>query len=237
MKARLSGLDDFGLTPESFWQLNPKTRVRVEIDVPYPNIQLFAPLAPGERKNRIHASMERAARRILKAWPGSLPEIARSDTGRPHRLSGWLLLSELRKLVRMAATRRVWVNEIGRRKKRRKKQLDWYAVLARFAIQIEGQRAGLQGFEDRTVIVRAWDNDDAIRRLHREFDGYVTPYLNLSYELVRWQFEKVLEVQWLSIDDSPDPKGAEVFSTMRSRRMRREFEWHPLREKTAKRRG
>src|SRR5205809_3297179 len=84
----------------------------------------------------------------------------------------------------------------GRKKRsprsRALRPLPWFAVRARVAVQLEGQRRGLQPIEDRIVIVRAFDHEDACARLEKEWREYATPYLNSAGERVRWQLEEIV---------------------------------------------
>lgn len=119
------------------------------------------------------------------------------------------------------------------RKERERKFLKWYAVQARFAIQVEGYTRGMQSYEDRILLVKATGCDDAVRRLRREFREYEAPYLNPACEMVRWHFERVLDVQeTFLVNDELNQEGEEIFSQIRERRMRPEYEWHPLQEGT-----
>ncbi len=102
-----------------------------------------------------------------------------------------------------------------------------FAVRGSVAIQVEGQTRGLQKVEDRIVVVEADSVDDALRRLKAEWRQYAEPYLNGDGQLVRWQLEEVSDVYSL-FETELDPSGTEVWSSLRMRRMKKEYEWHPL---------
>jgi hypothetical protein len=230
----VNNLDDFGLTLQTLSKLAPRTLLKIRADVQYPtNVQSLVRLRPTERARRIHSRMERSAQQILRAWPlGPAPQVVRSESGRPEKIVGTIALKDLRRLLRVYDIRWIWIEGVGRRKAvRAKPVLNWYAVLARFAIQIEGRTSGLQDLEDRTLVVKAFSESDAIRRLRKEFRGYGEPYLNRNNHLVRWMFEQVLEVKDLVIDSEIDPKGTEVYSSFHSRRMKPKYEWHPNRKR------
>jgi len=53
--------------------------------------------------------------------------------------------------------------------------------------------------------------------------------LDADGSLWRFRMEKVLDVEFVSWGD-PDPDGTEVCWRLERRRMRPEYEWHPLRE-------
>jgi len=104
------------------------------------------------------------------------------------------------------------------RSKRRPERFD-FCVHARFAIQVEGLTGGMQTYEDRMVLVKAADVDDAVCRLRPQFVRYAEPYLNRSGEMVRWAFEKILDV-YETPEREIDARGTEVY-----RKMRPEFVW------------
>jgi hypothetical protein len=118
----------------------------------------------------------------------------------------------------------IWIDAISGRKRKRTKPVEhWFAVKARFAIQVEGQTAGLQSYEDRIVMVKALSVRHAKARLRPEFRRYGTPYLNPHGYMVRWRFERVLDT--CEIFDEIDPRGVEVFSILGKRRVRPRFAW------------
>jgi hypothetical protein len=67
------------------------------------------------------------------------------------------------------------------------------------------------------------------RRSQRKFStwtntGYERPYLNPDGEIVRWHFERVVDV-YDTFEESLSGESVEVFSSLRRRRMRPEFVW------------
>ena len=118
----------------------------------------------------------------------------------------------------------------GRRKRHSVRAPSWYCVWGVVAVQIEDHKDGMITVEDRLVVVKALDDNDAKRRLQRHWSAYATPYLNSAGELVRWQLIDVQGVFELS-DDTFDPRGTEVFSRLRSVRRLPEHRWCPRRNK------
>jgi len=80
--------------------------------------------------------------------------------------------------------------------------------------------------EDRLVLVRAKSEREAEARLSRKWRAYSKPYLNPYGELVRWKLTEIRDVYEL-FDDEIDPSGTEVYSRIRTRRMRRGDRWMP----------
>ena len=122
----------------------------------------------------------------------------------------------------MEALEYVWIDEVKGRKRIRtslRTSTRWYAVQARFAIQVEGQKRGLQNYEDRTLVFRAQGPEAAKRKLKAESALYGQPYLNPDGYMVRWAFERILDVYDL-YDEEFNPEGTEVASVLKERRMK-----------------
>lgn len=146
-------------------------------------------------------------------------------------VAGTVEARHISKLLELRQLENVTIEKIGRRmRKRRRRRAEprWFAVRAIFAIQVEDQTSGLQDYEERINLVKAHSFDDAVRRLRKEFRLYATPYLNLQGEMVRWQFESVLDV-YDTGEEEISASGTEVFSTIRRRRIRADRVWRPRR--------
>lgn len=114
----------------------------------------------------------------------------------------------------------------GRRKRLRRSGLGWFSVLGVVAIQVEGQVKDSLDLEDRLMLVKANDPEDAQRRLQRMWSRYAEPYMNSAGYLVRWQLISVRDVYTLP-DEAIDPRGTEVYSKLRRARMQPESRWRP----------
>ncbi|MBL8097666.1 MAG: DUF4288 domain-containing protein [Anaerolineales bacterium] len=103
----------------------------------------------------------------------------------------------------------------------------WFAVQARFAIQIEGQTKGMQTYEERIVLIKSQTEDKAKKQLLKEFNNYGKPYLNSDGYMVRWQFERFLDIYWVFDDEinKQGKQGAEIFSVLKNRKMKPEYQW------------
>jgi hypothetical protein len=102
------------------------------------------------------------------------------------------------------------------------------------AVQVEGQRSGNVTVEDRLVLVKAFDAQDAVNCLRPEWERYAEPYLNPKGQLVRWKLVGIQDVYEV-YDESFSPKGAEVYSRLRTVRMKPEYEWKALRSEPKQR--
>jgi hypothetical protein len=101
----------------------------------------------------------------------------------------------------------------------------WFCVRGLVAIQVEGQLNGMQTVEDRFMLVRAASAADATRRLKSIWRDYAKPYLNSSGHMVRWQLESISDVYEAVEEEELNPRGAEVYSALRQRRLRPELAW------------
>jgi hypothetical protein len=122
------------------------------------------------------------------------------------------------------------VSGLRRRKKRIEKKPSLYAVRARVAVQVEGQKTGMQTVEDRIILVMARSPDEAEKQLSREWNNYATPCINMRGALVRWHLEKITDV-YDTLEETIDPAGTEVYSSLSRRRMKPAYEWHPNRKR------
>lgn len=236
-RVQLFGLDDFGLVTRSGLQTLGARVIRVSVSL-WPDdstVQVLANVALAQRPAAAQRWFEQTFNRITATLPLTkvklsrrLPRFHSFDCDLPADSLEWLLRqAEVRMVILLAVD---GMQRRASKKNRSREPLEWYAVQARFAIQVEGQTSGMQTYEDRIVLVKARDFEDAERRLEPEFAAYGQPYFNEDWELVRWHFERVLDV-YLTNLDRLDPAGTEVYSALRSRRMRPEYEWHPLPQK------
>jgi hypothetical protein len=104
----------------------------------------------------------------------------------------------------------------------------------RFKLSVrQRQTKGNQTYEDRFVSVKARSFDEAVRKLRGEFREYGQPYLNPDGFMVRWQFESVVDV-YDTGEEFLDGRSVEVFSALKSRRIRPEFTWQPRSRRTSR---
>lgn len=232
MAAHVSGLEEYGLTMESLRRLGSR-EVRIRVGFKWPGLTpKFLALPLAERR----PEMDRRQREALRLARARWPEGAVERVGSPRAPFGFkvtLRADQVSAVTRHRAYSFVDVISISGRTARKltrklppETMLEWYAVRARIAIQIEGQRKGMQSIEDRIVLVKAWSFKDAEARLASEWKAYAKPYLIQSGARARWALEEIVDV-YATMETKLYPKGTEVYSKLASRRMRRKYEWHP----------
>ena len=228
-------LERFRLTPAEFRRLGA-TPVDIEVHLPmcpdvYPGLARYRKLlaqSPGERRAGVHTWRVRQHERLCaELAPYDLE--TRYFNGDPVAVRLTVPANKVRSIFNLNGADRVNILRIrGGPRRRRLKRTDprWFAVKARFALQFEGQTRGMQDYEDRILLVQARSFKDAERKAMREFRQYGLVSLTTTGHLGRWTFETILDIYETDIE-ALDPKGTEVYSEMKKRRMKREYEWYP----------
>lgn len=238
-------LEKYGLTVAEFRRLGT-TPVSIEAHVPmcpdiYPGPARFRKLlakSPEERRAGVHAWR---VRQYEKLCAELLPHDFETDyfNGDPIAVRVTVPAKEVRAIFDLSCVDRVDILHIKGKRRKRPVQRDcpaWYAVKARFVIQYEEQTKGMQEYEERILLVQARSFDDAERKAMREFRQDEMLSLTTTGHFFRWAFETILDVYQTYIDKI-DPSGMEVYSEMKKRRMKPQYEWHPTEEPTTRRRG
>lgn len=227
-KPSIIGLDDYGLSLRELISLKGRM-IKVKVYTAYINTKPLFPFSPQIRRKKMDELRRGLFNKLKAIWPSNNYTQIGSKR-KPGGIYGLIKATEIRKLLNKNYLDSIWIKNIeGIRKKENKKEKTWFAVKANFAIEIEGQTRGLQDVEERIAIVKADDCKDAEKKLIKNFKGYGTPYLNKYGEMVRWHFEKIVDVYDMNVD-SIDPKGTEIYYEFKCRRMKPAYEWHPLRK-------
>jgi hypothetical protein len=226
----LIGLEEFGLARKDLRALRDRT-FHVSASFRPPQYTRLFHLPPPRRKQAIEEWYRSVDARVRRSWEGPPPRRVGSAR-KPLAFEAAVTGRQLAQLLRSSHLDYVTINRIAgfRRPRPPKAEPQFFAVRAILAIQVEGQRRGMQTYEDRIVLVKAGSSEQAEKRLSRQFRDYGSPYLNDQGHMVRWHLERVVNVYDTS-ELTIDPAGTEVYSELRSRRMRPEYEWHPLRQR------
>jgi len=233
LKSKLNkfNLEDFGLTISQFLKI--KKKVSVKINLRYPKYDKFYVYSPVDRRKKINEVLKKEYDSLVKILPNI--KFKKNVIKKGIRsIEIELLASSVKLFENRKFIESIWIDKIqGLRKKKKKREKLWYAVRANFSIQIEGFKGGLQQYEDRIIVVKAYNHEDAEKVAEKEFKEYCdNPYLNTDLRMVRWHYEKITDVyEMLSVyKDKFNQSGTEVYSKFRMRKLKPEYEWHPIKK-------
>lgn len=218
-------VEDWGLTEAQLSTLDNLADVRVNLK--YPGYDTLLAYSPVERLERIRAELRREYA-VLKKQLRGLPWERFGTHMRPGGVQVQLPLNRLPALLALPEVGSIVISAIENHQRLEEPDRPtFWAVEARFAVQIENETGGRQMFEDRMMVVKALDEEDARRKLLLEFARYAEPCLGGGGRLVRFQFEKFLRADWLNFAslDAAAEEGFEVFSTLKHRQLRPGMEW------------
>jgi len=227
MKAIL-GLEEWCLTVDVLPGL--ANQARVHIGLPYPHYKSVLGYLPAERTRRIAAQIRKDFS-ALKRMLGKMPFEKTGTHFRPTGAKVTLPLNRLPHLLAAEAVETISIESIeGFIRKESRPESCFWSIKARFAIQIENETGGLQKYEDRIMLVKALDEEDAQRKLLPSCKSYAEPYLNSAGLLVRWQFEKFLDAYSTDVsllEAFLHDEGVEVFSELGNQKLKPGTEWKP----------
>lgn len=226
-KLVIYGLDDFHLTATALSRLGER-RVQLSIQLAGQTVARLLHLPPKQRDEALREALSRQLRALQRRFP-SIDFIPRDKKKASWTLDAVVSAKEVVSVATMSQVAHVTLDSVQRRRKKRmKRSPGWFCVWGVFAVQIEDQVAGFLELEDRLVLMKAISADDARRRMERRCIGS-TPYMNQEGYLVRWQLTSIRDIYEL-FDQAIDPRGTEVYSKLRTTRMRPEYRWHPRKE-------
>lgn len=203
------------------------TVIETSIHLPYPDYRTMLNLTPAERKKAIsQIYRDNFKKLVATALFASYDVIGTSR--RPRGIKTRYPFSLLATIAELDFVDRIFINQIaGARRVHHKKPLRFFCVKMTVAIEIEGFTTGMQKVEERMVIIKAKSGEDAIAKLEKTKDNYSEPYLNSDGRLVSWKiesFDDYYETEIRSIQDLNSPDGVEVYSRLKSRKIKQKAE-------------
>jgi hypothetical protein len=229
------GLTDYRLTLASLETLGERP-VTFSVQLRGVPLAKLEPLAPRQRDARLRVALKRQLAKLTQQFPDAGLK-SRDPRKGSWTLDGSLPANKIRRLAAQPEVSELWVSSIeGRSQHVGPARKEWFCVWGVVAIQVEGQRSGTMRVEDRLVLVKAFGEDDALDRLGPTWKQYAEPYLNPAGYLVRWQLVEIKDVFRL-YDDRLSPDGTEVYSRLRSMKLKPEYRWrqHSARDKRLQR--
>jgi len=222
---RIIGLDAFGLTRAALLRLGPRP-VHLSIQLTGEAVSKLWHLRPKQRHATLRDTLAKQLNHLRRDFP-AVEFVSRGKDKPSWTIDAVVPANQLAALASRRYVKALMIDTIeGRRQRRRRSGLAWFCVWGVVAIQIEWQIKGSLDLEDRLVIVKANDAADAQRRLQRMWTRYAEPYMNPDGYLVRWQLISIRDVYAL-FDEAIDPRGTEVYSKLRTVRLRPEYRWRP----------
>jgi hypothetical protein len=217
------GLDAYGLTLTGLRRLGSRS-VHFSLQLKGRRLSSVVRFPPKRRDAEIRTTLTRQFKTLTKQFPeASLA--SRNEQKGSWTLDGQLPANRIHSLASRPEVTTLTIKSIeGRSAKHHPRTLGWRCVWGVVAIQVEGHRGSRIDIEDRFLLVKAYDAEDAINRLRREWERYAAPYLNPYGYLVRWQLVSIKDVYALADDDISE-NGTEVFSRIRSVKMKPEYRW------------
>lgn len=219
----VSGLQDYRLTVSGLARLgaSPVAFSLQLLGIPLAKLR---PLAPRERDSRLRATLKKQLAGLVRRFPQAGLR-SRDPRKGSWTIDGTLPANQIRRLAMQPEVAELRVIEIAERQRRRPSAKEgWFCVWGVVAIQIEGQRSGRTDVEDRLVLVKGYDVQDAVNRLRPEWERYAEPYLNPDGYLVRWQLVDIKDV-YSVYDEKLSPEGTEVYSRLRTEKMKPAYRW------------
>ena len=147
----------------------------------------------------------------------------------PRGIKTKLTLASTLKLKKKTFIGNIFIDKLdGAKKKLNKPLLAFFCVKMTVSIQIEGFKEGMQSCEDRYVLIKAKNPEDAYNKVEKQEKDYAKPYLNSDLRLVSWKIESYDDCYETFIDNINDfnkPEGVEVYSKLRSRKLTKERAW------------
>lgn len=228
---RILGLDDYGLTLTRLGNLGTRL-VHFSLQLKGSRLTALLQFPPRRRDAELRLKLKQQFKTLARRFPEA-GLTSRNDRKGSWTLDGQLPSNRIHAFASRPEVAALTITAIaGRSPRRSRPRLAWRCVWGVVAIQVEGRRAGLIDLEDRFLLLRAYDAEDATDRLRREWERYAAPYLNPHGYLVRWQLVSVKDVYTLA-DDQISEQGTEVFSRIRSAKMKPEYRWFGI-SKTGK---
>ncbi|WP_342644749.1 DUF4288 domain-containing protein [Mucilaginibacter sp. CSA2-8R] len=216
---KISNLSDWAFKPD----FDNSTVIETSIHLMYPDYRTMLDLAPAERIKKIKQDQRDKLKKLLAT--GFFPSFTIISTSRkPRGIKARHPFLALAAIAELDFVGSIFINQVaGARKVRHKKPLSFFCVKMTVAVAIEGFTTGMQKVEERMVIVKAKTGEDAIAKLEETKESYSQPYLNSDGRLVSWNiesFDDYYETDIRSVQDLNNPDGVEVYSHLRSRKIR-----------------
>lgn len=193
MKAPILHLDHYGLTESNLKTINKP--VQAVILFANPPIKALLALTPIARKKKVETFIANQADRVLKkytfydvSFPRTKEKSIVEVTGTAQDI---LALSKEAGVKAIAVQKIIGLNKV---KAPSVSSKGWYVTTATFLFQVKGELLGKQYVQERTYILYAASEKEAVRRAKQEWKKEEEPYLGRDWEIIRQRLLEVVSV-------------------------------------------
>lgn len=228
---KISGLEDFGITPSDLSNHYATTKFQIKISFTYyPDVEGLK-VYPVEQRRVLLGQYYRDQLKVVKAnYPTRDYQI--EGTRRiPRGITGQLTGQQLSELESNQQIKWLSVEQVEGLEKIEKPSIPepdacplpmYYSVQGLFVAQFDDLdiNSGVQLTEERVVLVKAMDQDEAKKKAQTEFDKYSEwEYFTSSHHFVKWKFLKILDMYDVGVSGI-DPEGTEIYSIWKRRKLK-----------------
>ncbi|MFD3001942.1 DUF4288 domain-containing protein [Pontibacter toksunensis] len=222
----------------SEWKISPEEARRSEklatvaIVMKYPVTDGFMKIPPEERKAIIREFLQQQYASLKKDFTLTNIKLANKRT-EPRLLEAQMKMKDVYDLKEKEYVHHVRVKEmegverLTSEEDNEEKPDLFYAVKARYAILIEGITSGLQTYEERIVLLKAKNEEEAEKKALDILPKQEEPFLNSDKRYVWFKFEEIIDIQEMYARELKDldKDGIELYSERKDRRMKPGDEW------------
>ena len=210
---------DFNVSLSELKETDPKMLVLFQMK--YPKHMKYWDLKPKSRIAKVDSIFKCNFKELQKII-GSKGERVGSES-RPSGLRCELKFSKIQSLDYGKLVEWINVEKIdGYKKHMQKKGKQFFSVKVKIAIQIEGIKKGKQLLEERIIVVKAKSTKSAEKKVVKGLKRESKQYLNSDGRLVRWKFDKILDIYETGLYDSKEfnyKLGSEVSSVLKKKKI------------------
>lgn len=206
--------------------------VTLKLHLKHPDIEQLIPLTPAQRNRKVNTQIIDIGNKLIKQFKFESYTWNKGDI-HFHGLEVKTSLEVCKKLLKLKQIEYLFIENMEgaiRIKRKSTPKLEFYCVKMTVAIQVEKAKAGMQTWEERFVLVKAYSFDDAYDKVEKNAHNYLgPPHINSHGYLVRWKIESYDDCFHTFIDDIKElnsKEGVEVYSRLRLRKMTKERYWN-----------
>lgn len=192
---------------------NPK--VTVDISFKYPKIEDLVNHSYKKRLKIVRKELSKKYKKtcqLIAKMKGKVEDVKSN----PFSVKASISYLDINKVLEVEGLESIWIKEIeGIKRKKSKNKHEFYTVVSKVRIEIEGFNKKKGDVELRITLMKAKSKAQAEKKTKRDYKNYEKPYLNVEGRLVSWKFVKIVDVYETGLSKSSsfnDAKGVELYS-------------------------